>query len=480
MKCLICDSKFDAGKRLSDHIKRDHGLSGEAYTVRCLYGGTRPTCPSCGGVTRYTSFSFKRYCSDCKGIAAVEGGRRGGKAPAWNKGATKETDDRVSKMAARVAGEGNPFYGKRHTFTSIERMRVSKRITPEQLSARIASRSDGTLEVDYEDYTSRQRQYLTFRCAKCGETAEKTLQAFERGSLCMRCHPSSTSRAEIEIGDFIRDCGYAVSRNNRQFIAPKEIDVLVEERGFALEYEGLFWHSDENGKSPNAHLHKTRECAKRDVALLRIYSDQWRSKRPIVESMIRHRLGATKCRVHARKCSVVDISPRKAAQFMNDSHLYGHTVHKRAFGLEHLGEIVSVVTLRVPRQKAHRAQGLVEIARFASCLDTFVVGGFQRLLPHVVRWADVMGFKGIISYADMDTGSGNVYLLAGFDLAGETGPSYWYTNGVDRFDRFRYRAKPGKSERDVAKESGVYRIYGAGSKILTLTFKEKHSAARRV
>jgi len=165
---------------------------------------------------------------------------------------------------------------------------------------------------------------------------------------------------------------------------------------------------------------------------------------------------------------------------MNDSHIYGHTVHKRAFGLEHLGEIVSVVTLRVPRQKTHRAQGLVEIARFASCLDTFVVGGFQRLLPHIVRWAEEMGFKGIISYADMDTGSGNVYLLAGFDLAGETGPSYWYTNGVDRFDRFRYRAKPGKSERDVAKESGVYRIYGAGSKILTLTFKEQHSAARRV
>jgi Zn finger protein HypA/HybF involved in hydrogenase expression len=475
MKCLICDSKFDAGKRLSEHIKRDHGLSGEAYTVKFHYDGVRPSCPSCGGETRYTAFKFKRYCADCKGIAAVEGGKRGGKSPAWNKGATKETDQRVTRIALRVTGEGNPFYGRRHTLASIERIRAGKRITPDELTSRIASRSDGSLEVLYEDYTSRQRQHLTFRCAECGETSEKTLQAFERGSLCPRCYPNSTSRAEIEIGDFVRDCGYPVSRNNRQFISPKEIDVLVADRGFALEYEGLFWHSEENGKSPKSHLHKTRECEKRGVPLFRVYADQWRAKRSIVESMIRHRLGAVRTRVHARKCSVVEVASRIAAEFMNESHLYGHTVHRYALGLSYEGKIVCVVTLRVPRQSTHRAQSLVEIARFASARDTIVTGGFQRLLPRAIEWAKRCGFKGMISYADLDTGHGNVYLLAGFDAIGETGPSYWYTNGVDRFDRFKYRARAGKTEREIAKEGRVYRIYGAGSRIYRMMFsREDH------
>jgi hypothetical protein len=76
----------------------------------------------------------------------------------------------------------------------------------------------------------------------------------------------------------------------------------------------------------------------------------------------------------------------------------------------------------------------------------------------------------MISYADLDTGTGGVYLKAGFELIGETGPSYWYTNGVDRIDRFRYRARSGRSEREVAGESGVYRIYGAGSRIFTRHF----------
>lgn len=472
MKCLICDANFDLGKRLSDHIKKSHEMSSEEYTIKRLLGGVRPTCPSCCGQTRYVAFSFKRYCSDCKSVAAAVGGRKGGQAPAWNRGQTKETDQRVAKAAERVTGERNPFFGRRHSFQSLQRMSASRRITPNQLSDRISSRSDGTLEVSYEDYTSRQRQYHTFRCSKCGEAAEKTLQAFERGSLCMRCHPTSTSRAEIEIGDFVRDCGYEVARNNRRFIAPKEIDVLVEDRGFALEYEGLYWHSEESGKSPRAHLHKTQECAKRDVSLLRVYADQWRDRRPTVESMIRHRLGVTQRRVHARKCSVVEVSTKDAMLFMERNHLYGHTVHRHAFGLMREGELVSVVTLRVPRQRSHRAQGLVEIARFASSLNTVVSGGFQRLLPHVVKWAREGGFKGVISYADMDTGTGGVYQGAGFRVVGETGPAYWYTNGVDRFDRFRYRANGKKPERDVATEAGVYRIYGAGSRIHTLLFHQ--------
>jgi hypothetical protein len=159
------------------------------------------------------------------------------------------------------------------------------------------------------------------------------------------------------------------------------------------------------------------------------------------------------------------------------SHLYGHTVHRRAFGLMHDGELVSVVTLRVPRQRGHRTQGLVEIARFASALNTVVCGGFQRILPHVRKLASQSGFKGIISYADLDTGTGGVYQKAGFQVAGETGPAYWYTNGTSRIDRFKFRAQGERSERDVARDARVYRIYGAGSRILVMQFPAAGAAA---
>ena len=470
MVCGVCGGGFETGKRLSDHIKKAHSLRGEEYTIQCCYGGVRPTCVSCGAMTRYTSFSFREHCVGCKDVAAASGGRRGGKAPAWNRGKTKETDDRIQQQAAMFTGTGNPFFGRRHSQTSIERIRVGKRITPQQLSERITSRPGLTSDVNYSEYTSRQRQYLPFRCDVCGVTSEKTLQAFERGSLCGRCHPNSSSQAELEIGDFIQALGFEVSRNNRRVISPKEIDVLVAERSFGLEYEGLFWHSEAGGKTPSAHLHKTRECERMGIALLRVYADQWRTKRPIVESMVRHRLGLSKHRIHGRQCTVAEVSGKTAARFMDRSHMYGSTAAGKAFGLTHDGALVAVVTLRVPRQRRHREMGLVEIARFASAPNTVVLGGFQKLLPHAVEWARGREFSGMISYADLDTGTGGVYLKAGFELMGETGPSYWYTNGVDRLDRFKYRAKQGRSEREVAGESGVYRIYGAGSRIFTRKF----------
>lgn len=83
MKCLECALEIPGGKGLSNHIKREHSLSGEDYTIKHLYGGTRPACVSCGNLTRYSAFGFKRYCGTCASIAMKEGGSKGGKAEAW-------------------------------------------------------------------------------------------------------------------------------------------------------------------------------------------------------------------------------------------------------------------------------------------------------------------------------------------------------------------------------------------------------------
>ena len=37
--------------------------------------------------------------------------------------------------------------------------------------------------------------------------------------------------------------------------------------------------------------------------------------------------------------------------------------------------------------------------------------------------------------------------------------------GEKRFFRFKYRAQPGKSEKQVAEENGVFKVYGCGHNI---------------
>jgi hypothetical protein len=113
------------------------------------------------------------------------------------------------------------------------------------------------------------------------------------------------------------------------------------------------------------------------------------------------------------------------------------------------------------------AAGAVEICRFATVLGHHVPGGFQKIFSRCVTWAREAGFKSIMTYADLLTGDGSVYIKAGFTHVGRTGLSYWYSDGRRRFDRFKFRAKSGKSEREVASEAGVFRVYGCGSNSFT-------------
>ena len=555
MRCLECDQDFSAGKDLSNHIKKIHGMTGEDYTIKHLHSGVRPMCNSCGGSTRYTAFSFKRFCCGCSDVASSEGGKEGGKAPAWNKGKKAIDDPRIAAQSVKFLGEGNPFFGKRHTDISRQRISDGKRISEETFYQRIGSRADvlsttsyqsfvsrnerniscrcnrcekefstslSYLERDfrcphcherinpfkgktrsnktresmrrqsllssdefnervvaresefsllttYEDYFSRQKQYLKFMCKACGTVSEKTLQAFERGSLCRKCFPHSSSRAELEIGNFIESLGIPVVRNDRLTIKPKEIDILVRDKGVGFEYDGLYWHSEQSQKPVNYQLDKTRACLDAGISLFRIYSDQWETKREIVMSMVRSRLGLVSRKVQARKCSVVEIDPVTSRDFFERNHLYGSSPAKKHFALSHEGEIISVVSMRIPRQDKHRREGAVEVCRFATRLDTIVVGGFSKILSSIKTWALEQGFSKILTYADLDTGTGGVYAKAGFELIGDTGPAYWYTDGLERFDRFKYRAANGKSEREMAEASGVYRVYGAGSRIYSLS-----------
>jgi len=357
------------------------------------------------------------------------------------------------------------FLGKMHKIETKEDIRKKILLDEDNFNKRIQQRTtEFRLLTSYEDYFSRQNQYLKFQCSKCNVVNEKTLQAFERGSLCQKCFPNTSSRAELALGDYIESLGFETKRNDRTVIKPKELDIIVDNKRAAFEYDGLYWHSDA-GKPKQYHYDKTKNAADTGFKLFRIYSDQWEEKNDLIKAMIRCRLGIILKKIHARKCSVEVIDQTISKDFFNKNHLYGHSPSKISFGLIYNEEIVSVVSMRVPRQKKHRQSLSIEICRFASLQDSMIMGGFSKIFKRIKVWAANEGFMQVLTYADLDTGTGNVYEQAGFKFIGETGPSYWYSDGQKRFDRFKFRASGDKTERQIANDAGVVRIYGAGSKI---------------
>jgi hypothetical protein len=189
------------------------------------------------------------------------------------------------------------------------------------------------------------------------------------------------------------------------------------------------------------------------------FRDEVLCKRDIVRSMINHRAGNSGVRVGARSLSVVELDSNSAREFFTQNHLAGSTRALLAYGLSDGERILSAISFRKPFVQS---DGCIEIARAASAAGTSVAGGFSKLLAHAKGTLISSGYSKIMTYSDLRYGDGSSYLAAGFARVADTKQDYYYTNGFVRFNRFKFRARDGKSERDVANDSGVYKLWGLG------------------
>lgn len=459
MKCCICEFE-GTGKAFSNHLQKAHKISSKEYTRQYIQQDYKG-CVNCGEETRYVAFSFKKYCKNCAKIGMKEGGKIGGKSEAWNKGKTKETDERIKGRA----GKNNSFWGKKHTEETKNRISMTKQLGSVEVLQRLLDRNEEfEILTPVEEYFSRQRQYLDFKCKKCNFVCKKTLQAFERGSLCPKCYPVNKSAAEIEIFEYIKGLGFeSVINGDRSLIKPKEIDITLKQNNFGVEYNGLYWHSDiVDSTKKEDMLWKTQECKKLGVKLMHIFSDEWEYKKEICKSMINNRLGLCESKIWARKCVVRLISKKEFSDFMNLSHISGPVNSSIRLGLFYNDELVSAIGFRKPRQK--KWQGYFEISRFATNCNTVVVGGLGKF----IKYYKTNYSNPLMTYADRRFGEGLGYEKVGFEYYGETGVDYWYSDGRQRYDRFVVKAESGKSEREKAAEMNLYKVWGCGSNIWVL------------
>lgn len=199
----------------------------------------------------------------------------------------------------------------------------------------------------------------------------------------------------------------------------------------------------------------------KDKNITVIYMDEWLNKRDIVKSMIENKIGLTKS-LHGRKCEIVELTYDESKDFFNTNHIAGHTKSIKTYGLKYDNEIVCAVSLRKPFIKKNK--GYIEIARFATKLGYRVNGGFSKILKKIKEYAKEEKALGIFTYADLRLGTGNVYKAAGFTNTGNSEKGYDYTDQYKRFGRFIYKAdkQNNKTEKEVAKENGVHRVYGVG------------------
>jgi hypothetical protein len=436
---------------------------------------------------------------------------RDGKLIAWSKGLTQETDRRIAAAAAqlrgsyasgervqwhsggssesdeRIARKGRAL-SERFRTGELKSWHAGRTATDDPRIAKLWAARDPTAEYEHirwspseietmlstnmrlrlekiDGYRNDRAPAIHVLCSGCG-WSQKVALVFARSDRCPRCD-SSSSRAQSEIAAYAESLGFKVAQNVRGLITPgrQEIDVLVPERMFGVELNGLYWHSEPAGRDERYHADKTRRCGAVGIKLLHVFEDDWQHRRHIIESMIQHRLGRSQRTIHGRRCRIVEVAAARRRQFFEANHLDGDVAASACFGLELEGELVAALSLRRPFHRAHSAR--LEIARSCSIAGSSVRGGLSRLTKRAIEHARVKGAVGLITYVDGRVGSGSGYARAGMKKIGETPPRFWWTDFRERFNRFRFKANAaaGLSERQVAIAAGVVKIWGCTNSI---------------
>lgn len=283
--------------------------------------------------------------------------------------------------------------------------------------------------------------FYKFRCSKCGYEFEDHLN---NGNIptCRVCHPintaqgKGTSEEEKEFIKYIESLyNGLIIRNDRSTLENKELDLYLPNNHIAFEFNGMYWHSEKNGKDRLYHLNKSIECQKKGVRLIHIFEDEWILKRNKIESLIKSSLGIYNKKIGARKCDVREIETPEAKNFLNENHLQDYSNSTVKIGLFYKNELVSVLTFSKPRFEKNKYDW--EISRFANKLNYSIMGGFSKMLKYFREH-----YPGsIVTYSDRSKFTGNIYRNNGFMELLPTQPGYFYYKGHTRYNRLQFQKK---------------------------------------
>jgi hypothetical protein len=331
---------------------------------------------------------------------------------------------------------------------------ISKYVLPKNMSV------NNTIIKDNE-------LYYNLKCNKCSCEFEWSIKDRINGGkqypYCDKCFNNGSSYEEDTVYEFIKSIyDGPILRNTRNELDGKEIDIYLPEKKFGIEYNGLYWHAGER----NRHREKWEIAQKKEIDLMQIWSCEWETKRHILESIIKNRLGLAKP-LYARKCEIRQVPVKEARKFADENHMQGF-FPGIYIGLYYENELVDMSIYCEARFGGDYSW---ELTRHVIKHGLRVIGGLSRELKYFRN----MGHHGdIVDYCDMRLFNGKGHWS--FEEKGITPPDMQYTDFVRIIPRGKYQKKnmhkipgfvfdPSKTQKENLHANGMDFIYGVGHKI---------------
>lgn len=288
------------------------------------------------------------------------------------------------------------------------------------------------------DFVAGSKKSVWWQCKKGHEFYVAIDSRTRTNTGCKSCVMNGSSAMERDLADFVRslfiDSDNEVVLNSYKVIAPKELDIYIPSKNIAIEFNGLYWHSEKGGKDKNYHFDKWKACSDLGIQLITIWEDDWRDNRSVVESMLKHKLGfSDDVSVFARKTTFSEsFDSSLIAEFLDGNHIQGYKNYTRNFSLVFDGSLVAVMSFSVRGNVAF-------LDRYATGVRA--VGGFTKLLKASVNslLALDVGIDRVVTFADHEVSDGGLYLSNGFSAVQELRPDYKYVYDDVRQHKFLFR-----------------------------------------
>lgn len=244
------------------------------------------------------------------------------------------------------------------------------------------------------------------------------------------------SRGEQEVFTFIKHLCPDAVQGDFSVLQNQELDIYIPSEQIAIEYNGVYWHSDNVLKTKpgiqtfanakNYHYNKWLECKKQGIQLIHIWETEWETKKDIWQNKLKSLLQVNEQEtVYARKCTVREISSQQKSKFLNEHHIQGNDRSNNNFGLFHNSKLVAVMSFRNSRSNQE-----IELSRYATACH--IPGGFSKLLK-------ASGHTNIYSWSDNRLSTGNMYLQTGWTKIKETKPDYMVSYNKQLFHKSSFR-----------------------------------------
>lgn len=311
-------------------------------------------------------------------------------------------------------------------------------------------------KYDYSmvDYINNQTR-VSIICKKHG-VFDQLPNNHMSGANCPRC-ASYVSKSEIKIQSLLDSMGVEYIQHDRKLIKPFELDFIIPEHKIAIEFDGIYFHSEHNGgKDKKYHLNKTEMCEKSGYRLIHIFENEYLHNYELLRFKLRSLFNKNKYKIFARKCEIREIDGKTKKRFNEKYHLQGDSQSCLNLGLYYKNRLIQVMTFSKRRKAlgSKHVDGEYELSRMSSIKGFNIVGGASKLLKHFERFYKPTK---LISYADRRWSVGNVYYKLGFRFIRNTTPNYWYFYKKRAikplFHRYKFAKHTLKKQLDVFNEN---------------------------